>query len=102
MKSEKETQEQRISGKTVRVKAIIMVGGKMGDFNNVKKRFDAMMQMLKFTSNETLKILEKNAIRPLEHHLKAIESQADEIQAMKLEIQKQMIQKGDKMEAVQK
>ena len=74
----------------------------MGDFDKLKKTFDGMMQMLKFTSDETPKILEKNAVRPLERHLKAIGSQTDEIHAMKLEIQKQMIQKGDEMEAIQK
>ena len=74
----------------------------MGDFEKLKKTFDGMVQMLKFTSDETSKILEKNAVRPLERHLKAIVSQTDETHAMKLEIQKQMIQKGDELEDVQK
>ena len=74
----------------------------MGEFEKVKKTFDGMVQMLKYTSEETPKILEKNTVRPLERHLKAIESQTDEIHAMKLEIQKQMIQKGDIVKDVQK
>eukprot|EP00112_Aurelia_sp_Birch-Aquarium-sp1_P013323 Seg2820.3 transcript_id=Seg2820.3/GoldUCD/mRNA.D3Y31 product="hypothetical protein" protein_id=Seg2820.3/GoldUCD/D3Y31 len=74
----------------------------MGDIEKLKKTFDGMVQMLKFTSDETPKILDKNAVRPLERHLKAMESHTDEIHGMKLEIQKQMIQKGDKMEDVQK
>ena len=77
-------------------------GRKLGDFEKLKKTFDGMVQMLKFTSDETPKILEKNAVRPLERHLKAIVSQTDEIRAMKLEIQKQMIQKDDESEDVQK
>eukprot|EP00795_Rhopilema_esculentum_P006382 gene6382-11820_t len=61
-----------------------------------------MVQMLKFTNEETAKIVDKNALRRLERHLKAMETQTDEVDAMKLEIQKQMIQKGDKMEDIKK
>ena len=75
---------------------------KKGDFEELKKTFDGMVQILKFTTDETPQILEKNAVRPLERLLKAIVSQTDEIQAMKLEIQKQMIQKCDELEAIQK
>ena len=54
-----------------------------------------MVQMLKFTNEETAKFFDKNALRPLERQLEAMESQADEVQ-------KQMIEKGVKIEDIQK
>ena len=49
----------------------------MGDFEILKKTFDGMVQMLKYTSEEASKIFDKNAVRPLERHLEAIESETD-------------------------
>ena len=61
---------------------------------------DGRIQLLIFSCGETPKIIEKNAIKPVERHLTAIESQLDEIHNLKLRMQKLKIENGITLEQV--
>jgi len=45
---------------------------------------DGRIQLLKFSCHETSRILGKNALKPVERHLKAIENQLGELHCLKL------------------
>ena len=56
--------------------------------DEVQKKIDAAIQMLKFIQQETETILEKNAMKPLQRHLKTIENQLEEVEELKVRMQK--------------
>ena len=61
---------------------------------------DGRIQLLKFSCHETSRILGKNALKPVERHLKAIENQLDEIHSLKLSMQRLKIENGVTIEQV--
>ena len=61
---------------------------------------DGRIQLLIFSCHETLRIIGKNALKPVERHLKAIENQLDEIHSLKLSMQRLKIENGITIEQV--
>ena len=62
--------------------------------DEVQKKIDATIQMLKFIQQETETILEKNEMKPLQRHLKTIENQLEEVEDLKVRMQKLKITNG--------
>ena len=61
---------------------------------------EGRIQLLKFSCHETSRILGKNALKPVERHLKAIENQLDEIHSLKLSMQRLKIENSVTIEQV--
>ena len=68
--------------------------------DEVQKKIDAAIQMLQFTQQETETVLTKNAMKPLQRHLKTIEDQLEEIEDMKVRMQKLKIGSGKEPQEV--
>ncbi len=66
----------------------------------VQEKINAAIQMLKYTQQNTGTILSKNAMKPLQRHLKTIENQLEEVEDLKVQMQKLKIASGKDLEEV--
>ena len=66
----------------------------MATADEVQKKLDAAIKMLQFTQQETDRILDKNAMKPLQRHLKTIENQLEQVEDLKVCMQKLKIESG--------
>ena len=58
-------------------------------------KVEGKLRMLKFTSDETPSVLEENKQKQIERHAKVLESLIEEVHELKVEVQRERIEKGD-------
>ena len=73
----------------------------MATNNELLKKIEGKFKMLKFTRDNTLRVLERNKPRDLERQLKIFEDQSDQVLQLRVEVQERRIQKGDKIDEMQ-
>ena len=61
------------------------------------KKIGGKFKMLKFTQDNTLRVLERNKPRDLERQLKFFEDQSDQVLQLIVEAQEKRIQEGEKL-----
>ena len=68
---------------------------KMSTGKDLLNKVEGKLRMLKFTSDETPSILKENKQKQVERHVKVLESLIEEVHDLKVEVQKERIEKGD-------
>ena len=65
------------------------------------KKIEGKFKMLKFTQDNTPRVLERNKPRDLERQLKVFEDQSDQVLQLRVEVQEKRIQEGDEIDEIQ-
>ena len=65
------------------------------------KEIEGKFKMLKFTQDNTPRVLERNKPRNLERQLKVFEDQSDQVLQLTVEVQEKRIQEGDEIDEIQ-
>ena len=65
------------------------------------KKIEGKFKMLKFTQDNTPRVLERNKPRDLERQLKVFEDQSDQVLQLIVEVKEKRIQEGDEIDEIQ-
>ena len=73
----------------------------MATNDELLKKIEGKFKMLRFTQDNTPRVLERNKPRDLERQLKIFENQSDQVLQCRVEVQERRIQEGDEIDEIQ-